>query len=149
MRPFRRRPHVQALVADGFLAAEAPALQTSIVAALDVRERAVPQPLRAELHVDRGAGDRLVLSWRNVVVGFVPPDRVAALAAQLPDRKAVVVVPGVVHPSGDIWRVWVGEEPADGFPAAPEGLDTLPVPEPTIAGLPIKLLRDRDADPHA
>ena len=133
MRPFHRRPRVQAVVGDGFLAAEAPALQTSIVAALDVQ---------LDAH-----GTRLVLSLRNIDVGFVPPDEVPLLAAQIPAGKAVVVVPGVVHRSGDLWRVWVGEGPADGvFPAAPEGLDTLPVPEPSIAGIPLKMLGRTDRE---
>ncbi|GCE78178.1 hypothetical protein [Cellulomonas biazotea] len=147
MRPFHRRPRVQAVVGDGFLAAEAPALQTSIVAALDTHERTAGRPMRVELHVERGAGTRLVLSLRNIDVGFVPPDEVPLLAAQIPAGKAVVVVPGVVHRSGDLWRVWVGEGPADGvFPAAPEGLDTLPVPEPSIAGIPLKMLGRTDRE---
>lgn len=146
MRIPGRRTHVTGVVGDGFVAAEAPALQTSLVAALTVHERTAERPVAVELRVDRGRGTRLVLSARNVVVGFVPPDEVSLLAAQLPPGRALLVVPGVLYHQDGLWRLWVGPTPADGFPAPPDGLDTLPVPDPSIAGIPLKMLRPRDDD---
>jgi hypothetical protein len=34
--------------------------------------------------------------------------------------------------------VWVGPEPEGGVPPAPDGLDTLPEPQPTILGVPLR-----------
>lgn len=145
MSIFGRRPHVAGVVGDGFIAAEAPALQTSLIAALTVHERAALHPVAVELRVDRGRGSRLVLSARNVLVGFVPPDEVPLLAAQLPSGRALLVVPGVVYHQDGLWRLWVGPEPSS-FPAPADDLDTLPVPDPSIAGIPLKILRPKDDD---
>ncbi|MFC4613600.1 hypothetical protein GXP71_00130 [Cellulomonas sp. H30R-01] len=145
MSIFGRRPHVTGVVGDGFVAAEAPALQTSLVAALTMHERAAERPVTVELRVDRGRGTRLVLSARNVVIGFVPPDEVPLLAAQLPSGRALLVVPGVVYHQDGLWRLWVGPEPSS-FPAPADDLDTLPVPDPSIAGIPLKILRPKDDD---
>jgi len=139
---FRRpRPLVDAppeVVAEGFAAAEAPALQRSLVAALHHQERADGRELPGDLEIGRGAGDRLVVIWRNLVVGFVPPDRVAPFTALLPDDpRAGVVVRGVVHHVDGLWRVWVGDRPASGFPPPPAGLDTLAVPPDTLLGIPL------------
>ncbi len=121
---------------DGFTAADAPALQRSFDTALHVRERAARGDVVTTVEISRGAGERVVVSWRNLVVGFVPPDRVAPFDAVLPaDLRAHVVVPAVVHPVAGLWRVWVGEPPADGYPPPPPGLDTLPVPEDTMLGI--------------
>lgn len=145
MRIPGRRTHVTGIVGDGFVAAEAPALQTSLVAALTVHERTAERPVAVELRVDRGRGTRLVLSARNVVVGFVPPDEVSLLAAQLPPGRALLVVPGVLYHQDGLWRLWVGPTP-DAFPAPADDLDTLPVPDPSIAGIPLKILRPKDDD---
>lgn len=146
MLPFGRRPRVQAVVGGGFVAAEAPALQTSLVAALTTHERTAGHPVAVELLVEHGRGARLVLSARNVVVGFVPPDEVDLLAAQLPEGRAQLVTSGVLYRVDGLWRLWVGHAPADGFPAVPDGLDTLPVPDPSIAGIPLKILRPHTDD---
>lgn len=139
MRPFRRRPPVRAHVGEGFLAAEAPALQRSFRAALHDAERAAGAPVAAQVDVARGAGERVVLAWRNVLLGFVPEAEVALLAAQVDAAApAALVADGVVHRSGDVWRLWVGPPPADGFPPAPPGLDTLPVPPDTILGIALR-----------
>lgn len=145
MRIPGRRTHVAGVVGAGFIAAEAPALQTSLVAALTVHERTAERPVAVELRVDRGRGTRLVLSARNVVVGFVPPDEVSLLAAQLPPGRALLVVPGVLYHQDGLWRLWVGPTP-DAFPAPADDLDTLPVPDPSIAGIPLKILRPKDDD---
>ncbi|GIG21624.1 hypothetical protein Cch01nite_23480 [Cellulomonas chitinilytica] len=141
MRLFRRhRPPVVPPEAvgpfDGFTAADAPALQRSFVAALHIGERAERQDVPGTIEIGRGAAGRLVVIWRNLVVGFVPPDRAAPFDAALPaDPRAVVAVDGVVHHADGLWRVWVGDLPADGFPPPPPGLDTLPVPEDTVLGI--------------
>ncbi|WP_309135396.1 hypothetical protein [Cellulomonas sp.] len=136
MRPFRHRPPVPAHVGEGFLAAEAPALQRSFRAALHAAERAAGQPVPADVEVSRGADDRVVLAWRNVLVGFVPESHRALLAAQVDAaRPAALTAEGVVHRSDHLWRLWVGPAPEDGFPPPEPGLDTLPAPENTILGI--------------
>lgn len=125
----------------GFHAAEAPAMQRSVLEALGLGARPAPTVVPARLHVEHGADARLVLVWRNVIVGFVPPDAAAPLAAALDGAGgATVVVDGAVHHLEGVWRVWVGPVPADGFPPVPEGLDTLTVPEDTILGVPLRRL---------
>ena len=97
MRLFGRHAEVSAEVGDGFVAGEAVALQTSFQAALSGRERSAREPVPAELQLDGGKGGRVVLIWRNVVVGFVPPSHEQSLLAQvaaagrahLLDREAV------------------------------------------------------------
>lgn len=141
---FGRRPEVTAEVAPGFHAAEAPAMQRSILAALGLGENPHPVDVPARLRVDRGADDRLVLVWHNVIVGFVPADAAGQLAAALASAGgAAVVVRGVVHRTDRTWRVWVGDVPEGGFPQVPEGLDTLAAPEPTILGIPIRRMDGR------
>jgi hypothetical protein len=135
----RHRPVVAApaaLTADGFAAADAPAFQRSFVAALDAGERAGRRDVPGVLQVGRGAGDRLVVIWRNLVVGFVPADRTAPFEALLPaGPRAGVELRGGVHHADGLWHVWVGDPPADGFPPPPAGLDTLPAPEDTLLGI--------------
>lgn len=138
MRLSRRR-HVAVDVPDGFHAAEAPALQRTFRTALDGRERGDGRPVPATLDVTRGLEGRVVLTWRNLVVGFVPPERAATFADALPDDgRTVLTVPGVVHRVDGLWRVWVGDVPADGFPPVPDGLDTLAPPEQTIGGIALR-----------
>ncbi len=139
VRPFRRPAPVPAHVGEGFLAAEAPALQRSFRAALHPSERAAGRPVPARVEVTRGADGRVVLAWRNVLVAFVPESHLALLAAQVDAaRPATLEADGVVHPSGDLWRLWVGPAPGDGFPPAPPDLDTLPAPRDTILGVPLR-----------
>ncbi len=141
---FRRRPEVPAHVEDGFSAAEAPAMQRSILEALGLGDRPAPAVVPARLRVEGGADGRLVLVWRNVIVGFVPPGATAPLAAQLAAAgDATLVAPGAVHHVDGTWRVWVGAVPTGGFPPVPEGLDTLAPPETTILGVPVRRLDHR------
>ncbi|UZN01833.1 hypothetical protein [Cellulomonas sp. S1-8] len=138
---FRRRPEVPADVVAGFCAAEAPAMQRSILAALGLGERPAAVDVPARMRVERGADDRLVLVWRNVIVGFVPASAAPALAAALEAAgDAALVVRTLVHRADGTWRVWVGDVPPDGFPLVPEGLDTLAAPELTILGVPVRRL---------
>ncbi|MCC2336684.1 hypothetical protein [Cellulomonas wangsupingiae] len=138
---FRRRPEVSADVLVGFCAAEAPAMQRSLLAALGLGEHPAPTVVPARLQVDRGADDRLVLVWRNVIVGFVPAHAAPDLAVRLDAAgDATLMVRGAVHRADGTWRVWVGDVPPDGFPPVPEGLDTLPPPEPSILGVPLRRL---------
>ena len=135
---FRRRAEVPADVVLGFFAAEAVALQRSIVASLGLGPRPTPTALPVRLSVERGAGDRLVLVSRNVIVGFVPADDAPLLARQLDAvGTARLVAPGVVVHVDGTWRVWVGDVPSDGFPPVPAGLDTLEAPGFTILGIPV------------
>lgn len=139
MSLFRRRAEVPAEVAVGFHAAEAPAMQRSILAALGLGERPAAAVVPARMRVERGADDRLVLVWRNVIVGFVPAQYAPPLAAALVDADgSALVVGGVVHPDGRTWRVWVGDVPPEGVPPVPDGLDTLAAPELTILGVPVR-----------
>jgi len=116
-------------------------MQRSILAALGLGERPAPALVPARLEVVRGADERLVLVWRNVIVGFVPPDAAPTLAAGLEAAGgASLVVRGTVHRTDGVWRVWVGEVPADGFPPVPGDLDTLAEPTPTILGVPVRRL---------
>ncbi len=116
-------------------------MQRSILAALGLGDRPAATRVPARLVVDRGADDRLVLVWRNVIVGFVPADAAPPLADALAAAgDATVVVPGVAHRVDGTWRVWVGDVPEDGFPPVPEGLDTLAAPELTILGVPVRRL---------
>ncbi|MGY4645316.1 hypothetical protein [Cellulomonas sp. URHB0016] len=145
LRP-RADPPLEIRVAEGFLAAEAPALQRSFVAALHPRERHDHADVPDLLEIGRGAGDRLVVIWRNLVVGFVPAERAPQIEAALPaGPRAGVTVRGVVHQAHGLWRVWVGDGPADGLREPPAGLDTLPVPEDTIFG--VRLVRRDDHGP--
>lgn len=135
MRLLHRTVAVPAILFGGFWAAEAVALQRSLAEALTSREQAARAPVPAELRLSRGAGDRLVVTWRNVIVGFVPPDEVPLLGPQLPPgRRDELEVPGVVDHSTGMWRVWVGTPPDGGFPLPGIELDTLPPPEDLVAG---------------
>lgn len=122
----------------GFFAAEAVALQRSIVASLGLGPRPRPTAVPVRLRVERGSGDRLVLVSQNVIVGFVPADDAPLLARQLVAvGPAHLVAPGVVVHVDGTWRVWVGEVPPDGLPPVPAGLDTLAAPGFTVLGIPV------------
>lgn len=119
-------------------------MQRSILEALGLGDRPAPAVVPARLRVEGGADGRLVLVWRNVIVGFVPPGATAPLAAQLAAAgDATLVAPGAVHHVDGTWRVWVGAVPTGGFPPVPEGLDTLAPPETTILGVPVRRLDHR------
>ncbi|WP_026075289.1 hypothetical protein [Cellulomonas massiliensis] len=124
-----------AILFGGFWAAEASALQRSLVAALTSREQVARVPVPADLRISRGAGDLLVVTWRNMIVGFVPQDEAPLLGPQLPPgRRDELEVTGVVDHSTGLWRVWVGTPPEGGFPLPGSELDTLPPPEDLVAG---------------
>ncbi|WP_236123010.1 hypothetical protein [Cellulomonas palmilytica] len=147
MRFWGRQERVPIEVDDGFHVAEAPALQRAIVQVLGA-DKVGGVPVPAELELEEGREGALVVVWRNMIVGFVPPDRTAELTARLPGGHAVGVVHGCVHPEvhevprdgddrhGVLWRVWAGPAP-DAFPEVPEDLDRLAVPERTILGIPL------------
>jgi hypothetical protein len=137
--PFRTA-RVVGDVAVGFHAAEARALQTALVGVLAAAERATGRPVPVDLGVDAGRGDALVLVARNHVVGFVPEEHAPPLRDQraAAGRRARLVVPGLLVLDGPTWRVWVGPEPAGAVPPAPPGLDTLPDPQPTVLGVPLR-----------
>ncbi|MBT0992999.1 hypothetical protein KIN34_01670 [Cellulomonas sp. DKR-3] len=153
MSLLRRRPRERIELAEGFHAAEAPALQRAIVQALG-NDRHGGRAVPAEVQVQRGRDGHLALVWRNGIVGFVPREHVPALAGQLAryDERAVVLVDGSVHPEvhapprdgddahGVLWRIWLGPAPA-AYPEPPAELDALPVPERTILGVPVSRLR--------
>lgn len=151
-----RKERVTLEVDDGFHVAEAPALQRAIVQVLGA-DKTGGVPVPAELQLEPGRGDALVVVWRNMIVGFVPPERAGGLAARLPRGRAVGVVPGCVHPEvhdvprdgddrhGVLWRIWAGPVP-EVFPEVPEGLDRLAVPERTILGIPLS--RIHTPPPH-
>ncbi len=146
MSIFRRRRRVEAETGPGFLAGEARALQTSVRQALTATERAGRQPTPVDLTVDTGRGTLLVVVCRNVVVGFVPEEHAAPLAAQHTRAAgAPLVTAGWLYPDGDLWRVWVGEAPAAGFPAAPPDADTMAAPEVTMFGIPLRGFGNPDA----
>lgn len=135
MRLLHRTVAVPAILFGGFWAAEASALQRSLAEALTSREQAARAPVPADLRLSRGAGDLLVVTWRNVIVGFVPPDEAPLLGPQLPPgRHDELEVHGVVDHSTGMWRVWVGTPPDGGFPPPAVELDTLPPPEDLVAG---------------
>ena len=94
----------------GFWVTEAPALQRAIRNAL--HGLLTPQtPVPAELSFDHGLEGRVVVAWRNHIVGFVPADRSADLARQLADAApAPLVAEGTVHRHGDELRIWAGPE---------------------------------------
>lgn len=145
MRLFGRRDAVPAQVGDGFVAGEAVALQTSFQAALTGHERAAREPVAAELQLDPGKGGRVVLVWRNVVVGFVPPAHEADLRGQLNRAgKGRLVCPGQVYRDGDVWRVWVGARPPVEHPAPEPGTDRLSAPPTRIFGLALPRPVDDD-----
>jgi hypothetical protein len=135
-----RTTRVDADVAVGFHAAEAVALQTTLLGVLGAAERATGRPVPVELGLDAGRDDGLVVLCRNRVVGFVPEEHAPPLRAQREraGRRARLVLPGLLVRDGGTWRVWVGPEPSGGVPSAPAGLDTLPAAQPTVLGVPLR-----------
>jgi hypothetical protein len=136
---FRRRPRVAATLPAGFHAGEARALQTTVLEALTVVERAHGVPVPVEVEIEAGRGARLVVVARNLVLGFVPDAHTAALAAQrAAGGRARLVVPGLLVPADGLWRVWVGPVPEGGVPAVPAEADVLAAPEATVLGIPLR-----------
>jgi len=135
-----RRPTVAADVPAGFHAAEARALQVALVGVLSAVERAADAPVPVDVAFEAGRDAAVVVLCRNRVVGFVPEPHAAGLRAQVQaaGRRARLVAPGRVVRDGGLWRVWVGAAPEGGVPPAPDGLDTLPEPQPTILGVPLR-----------
>ncbi|MBD8063329.1 hypothetical protein [Oceanitalea stevensii] len=127
-----RSAEVPADVGAGFWAAEAAAMQRAIVTALAGAERARSGAVPARLELSPGAEGRVVVVWRNVIVGFVPPDRAAPLRDQLAAAgKGTLVAPGSVVELGGQRRMWVGEGEPVGEPPA----DELAAPPTTIFGI--------------
>ncbi|WP_168216891.1 hypothetical protein [Cellulomonas sp. Y8] len=135
-----RRPTVAADLPAGFHAAEARALQVALTGVLSAVERAADAPVPVDLAFEAGRDDALVVLCRNRVVGFVPAAYADGLRAQVAaaGRRAHLVAPGRVVRDGGLRRVWVGPEPEGGLPPVPDGLDTLPEPQPTILGVPLR-----------
>lgn len=146
MRLFGRHAEVPAEVGDGFVAGEAVALQTSFRAVLTAPERTAGEPVRAELQLEPGKGGRVVVVWRNVVVGFVPPAHEADLRGQRNRAgKDRLVSPGQVYRDGAVWRVWVGPRPPAGHRAPEPGADRLAAPPTRVLGLALpKHVDDED-----
>lgn len=123
----RRRPAPPAEVGEGFWVTEAPALQQGIRSALTAVETA-RQVAPAELTIEKGADERLVVLWRNFIVGFVPESHLAPLGRQLEDHERLTTR-GAAHLHGREWRIWAGPPwPADQGPP--------PYPQPTIQPAP-------------
>jgi hypothetical protein len=145
---FRHRPQpVAADVGEGFVASEAPALQSAIRSGMTGGERK-QLPLPIEVWFASGAGERIVVGRGNQYVGFVPISHRASLRGQLiAAGKAGLRAPGMVYRDGDLFRVWVGVLPPDSFPAIEPGYDELPAPQAAIFGIPLqsfgKLRRDQ------
>lgn len=141
MSPFwtrhRGRP-VAAAVGEGFVATEAPALQSAITSAFHLAE-GKGQVIVTEVGFAPGIDGRVVVTWRNHYVGFVPDDLATLLRAELESAgKAGLVAPARVYHDGKWWRVWVGPEPAGTLPVPEPGYDTLEPPPPTIFGIPLR-----------
>lgn len=135
----RRRPVVPLDIVDGFEAAEGRALQRSLTAALLAHERTARHDLPTLLEIGRGSGEALVVIWRNLIVGFVPPDCAMQFQEVLAaDPRAVVTVRGVVRHDGELWRVWVGSPPDEELQELTTHHDTLPGPELTLLGIPLR-----------
>ncbi|MCG7286268.1 hypothetical protein MHY85_09830 [Cellulomonas sp. ACRRI] len=135
-----RRTVVAAEVPSGFHAAEARALQVALTQVLTGVERAAGRAVPVDVVLEAGRDGAVVVVCRNRVVGFVPAPHAGGLRAQVDraGRRAHVVAPGTVVRDDGLWRVWVGPEPTGGVPPVPDGLDTLPEPQPTILGVPLR-----------
>lgn len=140
----RRAEPVTAELAHGFWASEALALQRSILMCLTAFEKR-NGGVDARVQFTAGAEGRVVVLWQNRIVGFVPPDHVESLHAQLGEAApGVLVAPGRIREYKDAWRVWIGPEwdggRDDGGDAGgpEEPIDELGPPQATILGVPLK-----------
>lgn len=142
------RHHAEPVTADvgtGFVATEAPALQTAIKSALRAGETK-GHALPAELSFSAGAAERVVVSWRNRYVGFVPATHLASMRGQVVAAgHAPLVAAGEVYWDGQWWRVWVGPaREADDIPRVGPSYDELAPQPPSIFGFPLSRLQRRD-----
>ena len=138
-RSARRTPDAD--IGDGFWVAEAVAMQRSIEAALDPWERAAG-PLPVQLDLESGPDGRVIVVWRNRIVGFAPPDQVATLGAQLAAARTALTVRGDLHRLGSVWRLWAGPRPTSAPPDPDPGIDRLPPPPLTVFGLRVDSLAE-------
>ena len=137
-RSGRRR--AAADLAAGFWAAEAVAMQRSIEAALAPWERA-DGPFPVELALEAGPDGRVLVVWRNRIVGFAPDAAAPALLDRLAEGPVALTVRGDLFRHGSVRRLWVGPRPASGLPPVPDpGLDHLPAPPVTVFGLRVDSL---------
>src|SRR5699024_8014072 len=108
-RRHRAEP-VMAELASGFWASEAVALQRSILMCLTATERRAGG-LDGRVQFSAGAEGRVVVLWQNRIVGFVPPDHVESLHAQLGEASpGALVASGRIREYDGAWRIWVGPE---------------------------------------
>lgn len=90
----------------------------------------------ARLRFTAGIEGRVVVLWRNTIVGFVPEDRAGDLRRQLTEAGAAhLVADGEVRGHSGLWRVWVGSWP-DGPVPAPAADEIVPAPT-RIFGIPV------------
>ncbi len=103
-------------------------------------ERAADRPVPVDVVLEAGRDDAVVVVCRNRVVGFVPAAHAAGLRAQVDraGRRTHVVAQATVARHDGLWHVWVGPEPEGGVPPVPDGLDTLPEPQATVLGVPLR-----------
>ncbi|WP_193311409.1 hypothetical protein [Georgenia satyanarayanai] len=129
-----RSAEVPADIGPGFWVAEAGAMQRAIGTALGGADRS-RSVVAAHLELSAGAEGRVVVVWRNVIVGFVPPDHAPPLLPQIEAAgRATVVAPGrVVERDGQL-RIWAGEGEPTGRPPT----DELSPPPATIFGIALR-----------
>ncbi|MDD9206622.1 hypothetical protein PU560_09120 [Georgenia sp. 10Sc9-8] len=134
----RRRPvELEADVGEGFWLTEALGMQRSITAALTAPERH-GRGTSARLEFSLGLGDRVFVTWRNIIVGFVPADHAPRLRDQLAAvGKAHLLSDGRVYQHAQLWRIWAGPPLGDDpTPPPPEDGEIEP-PPPSLLGIPL------------
>ena len=135
----RRRPvELEADVGEGFWLSEALGMQRSITAALTAPERG-GRGTSARLEFSLGLEGRVFVTWRNIIVGFVPADHAPRLREQLAAAgKAQLLSDGQVYQHQQLWRIWagppLGDDPTP--PPPPEDGEIEP-PQPTLLGIPL------------
>lgn len=113
-------------------------MQRTVVGALRSLETGM-EAIPARLQFSRGAEDHVVVLWRNVIVGFVPPTHRDELRRQLDDAvTAPLVADGHVRRHDGVWRVWAGPAwpVAEGPPQPPP--DEIDPPSNAIFGFPLR-----------
>lgn len=115
-------------------------MQRPIEAALAPWERA-DGPFPVELDLEAGPDGRVLVIWRNRIVGFAPDAAAPALLAQLAAGATVLTVRGDLYRHEAVRRLWIGPRPASGRPPLPgPGLDHLAAPPVTVFGLRVDSL---------